>query len=457
MQIRTKLTLSFFIITFLLLSSSLVFIYLNFRNFIYSEFYSTLRSRALMTVMMVEKSNPELSFSNNSNTSEVSLAEHENVIIYDFSLKKLFAIDNSINISNQILTHVINQKEHKFNIGNTNALGIIHTTSSGKKLILIATDKFMSEDLVKLRNIMISTFFLFLMIILLTGFYFSRQALKPINTTVKNLKNIFPNDLTKRLVIQTQNNDEISKLNGNINSLLDRIEESFNTQKAFLSNVSHEIRNPLASIISSIQLKLSRNRSIEEYVDCLTSIHDDAKEMEHTLIQLMELARLSEDSTTTKFTEVRLDEVIWQTKAAIRKDYADASFIFDTTQFPHESESLKIWANEGLIKMALYNLFENACKFSPDHIAHLKIFINNEKQICVEIKDTAPVILETEKEIIFKPFYRRNITNKIKGTGIGLTLVARILKLHNAQIKITNDGEIGNVFTISFLGSENSN
>jgi hypothetical protein len=60
MQIRAKLTLTYFIISFILLISSLLFIYYSFRNYIYTEFYDTLRSKALMTVMMVEKSNPDL-------------------------------------------------------------------------------------------------------------------------------------------------------------------------------------------------------------------------------------------------------------------------------------------------------------------------------------------------------------------------------------------------------------
>jgi signal transduction histidine kinase len=234
----------------------------------------------------------------------------------------------------------------------------------------------MSEELASLRNIMIYTSFLFLLIIAVSGYYFSGQALAPINTTIRNLKEIFPNDLSRRLNINQKNKDEISRLNMTFNELLDRIEDSFNTQKGFLSNISHEIRNPLASIISTIQVKLTKEGTEDEYRQCLNSVLDDAREMEHTTLQLMELARLTDTGSKISFSSLRLDEMIWQAKASVRKNNPEYNFKFDTTAFPEDSDALIINGNETLIKIALYNLLENACKFSPDHTASVKVFID---------------------------------------------------------------------------------
>jgi signal transduction histidine kinase len=457
MQIRAKLTLTYFIISFILLISSLLFIYYSFRNYIYTEFYDTLRSKALMTVMMVEKSNPDLTFENDNQSSETSLSETENIIIYDLSFKKLFSINNKLNIENYILDNIVNKKELKFSLGNVNAIGIKHNTSIGKDIIIVATDKFMSEELASLRNIMIYTSFLFLLIIAVSGYYFSGQALAPINTTIRNLKEIFPNDLSRRLNINQKNKDEISRLNMTFNELLDRIEDSFNTQKGFLSNISHEIRNPLASIISTIQVKLTKEGTEDEYRQCLNSVLDDAREMEHTTLQLMELARLTDTGSKISFSSLRLDEMIWQAKASVRKNNPEYNFKFDTTAFPEDSDALIINGNETLIKIALYNLLENACKFSPDHTASVKVFIDGSNKIFIQIKDTAHIIDDHEKESIFKPFYRRKISTNVKGTGIGLTLVAGILKVHHAALEITNNDNSGNLFTLCFSGKDISN
>ncbi len=457
MQIRARLTLTYFIISFILLVSSLLFIYYSFRSYIYTEFYNTLRSKALMTVMMVEKSNPDLTYESDNQSSETSLSETENIIIYDLSFKKLFYLNKDLNIENHILNNIVNEKELKFSLGKVNAIGIKHNTSIGKDIIIVATDKFMSEELASLRNIMIYTSLLFLLILAISGYYFSGQALNPINTTIRNLKAIFPNDLSRRLHVDQKNNDEISRLNMSFNELLDRIEDSFNTQKGFLSNISHEIRNPLASIISTIQVKLSKDSKEDEYRQCLNSVLDDAREMEYITVQLMELARLTDAGSKISLIPIRLDEMIWQSKALVRKNNPEYTFKFDTTEFPEDSDALIINGNETLLKIALYNLLENACKFSPDHSASVKIFIDHSSKIFIQIKDTAPVISEKEKAFIFKPFYRLKFSSNVKGTGIGLTLVASILKVHHATLEITNNDNSGNMFTLCFSGKVISN
>ena len=241
------------------------------------------------------------------------------------------------------------------------------------------------------------------------------------------------------------------------NKLLDRIEDSFNTKKGFLSNISHEIRNPLASIISTIEVKLSKERKEDEYRQCLSSVLDDAREMEHTTVQLMELARLTDTSSKISFSPLRLDEMIWQAKALVKKNNPEYTFKFDTTQFPEDSYALIINGNETLIKIALFNLLENACKFSPDHTASVKIFTDHSRKIYIQIKDSAPVIDDHEKESIFKPFYRRKISSNVKGTGIGLTLVAGILKVHQTNLEITNNDNSGNLFTLCFPEKDISN
>ena len=132
-----------------------------------------------------------------------------------------------------------------------------------------------------------------------------------------------------------------------------------------------------------------------------------------------------------------------------QKNNPGYQFKFDTSSFPAEAEAFEIQANDALLKTAFVNLLENASKFSPDHIGYIKLYTSINQQIAVEIKDTANIINKLEMEQIFKPFYRSNITNNIKGSGIGLSLVASILKIHNAELTITNDKK-GNIFTVYF-------
>ena len=266
---------------------------------------------------------------------------------------------------------------------------------------------------------------------------------------MNEIDNILPSDLSKRLHVD-KNKDELSRLSITFNKLLDRIEDAFNIQKGFLSNVSHELRNPLASIISSIQVNLTKNRSEQEYKNCLENVLLEATELEHTSTQLMDLARISAKSDKILFGNLRIDELVWQAISIVGKTNAKYNFKVETEGMPEDQNQLIVNANESLLKTALINLIENACKFSKDNTANISVFSETEQLISVEIKDSARIIQEDEKEQIFKPFYRSEETKKIKGFGIGLSLVATILNTHEAKLSIRNNQNIGNIFKIQF-------
>ncbi|MBK8628422.1 MAG: HAMP domain-containing histidine kinase [Saprospiraceae bacterium] len=398
---------------------------------------------------MVVKNNPDLTFAEDDLVSdEINLPAKENIIIYSLDYKKLFAFHLEPDIPTAQLSSIAKKGEEKFSMGAYDAVGIRYKTNANKEFIVIAKGHFMSDELIRLRNIMIINFFLCLIVVAMSGYYFSGQALRPIVSTMNELDEILPADLTKR-INTGKNKDEISRLAISFNKLLDRIEEAFNVQKGFLSNVSHELRNPLASIIASIQVTLSKDRTEKEYKQCLESILNDASGLEQTSTHLMQLARLTAGSDKILLGPVRLDEIVWQSKAQVKKNNAGYSFSLDADDFPGDAALFEIIANEALLKTAFTNLMENACKFSPDHKASLKLYMTQNNEAAVGIGDTAPIINQKEVENIFKPFYRSTSTNKINGSGIGLSLVASILKIHNARLTIT-ESDKGNIFTVYF-------
>lgn len=450
MQIRTRLTIWFIIITAFLLLSSLFFIYYNFSNHVKSEYYKSLQSKALMTVAMLSKNQPEvLEIGQKTTKNNDLIPANDNILIYNTHLNKLFSFSEEPGINDHILKNILQSGEYKFNLGNYNAIGLKYTTNFGKELIIIAKGMFTSEELIRLRNILISTFFIFLFFTAIGGYYFSNKALLPITNTMNEIDHILPNDLSKRLNVD-KNKDELSRLSVTFNRLLDRIEEAFNIQKGFLSNVSHELRNPLTSIISSIQVTLAKDRSGDDYKKCLNSVLEDASELEQTSSQLMELARISAKSDKILFGKTRLDEIIWQSIALANKSNPNYNFKVETEEMPTDQNMLIINANESLLKTAFLNLFDNACKFSPNHNAIIRVFSERKDMIAIEIKDSARVIQENEKEQIFKPFYRSETTKNIKGFGIGLSLVATILNTHKAKLNIINNQNKGNIFKVQF-------
>jgi len=135
---------------------------------------------------------------------------------------------------------------------------------------------------------------------------------------------------------------------------------------------------------------------------------------------------------------------------SIRNVSEEYRLIIDVNQLPANENQLKIIGNETLLKTAISNLVENACKYSPDHTARIRIYFNNDHSPALDIIDNAQVIPDEERDLIFKPFYRSAAHSKIKGSGIGLSLVALIMNIHKFSLNITPNSVSGNVFTLKF-------
>lgn len=450
MQIKSKLTLQYIAIFSLLLVTAMSIIYISFRDELENQFYIALRTKALMTFTMMEKTNPDFDrqpFKTSSKPSEFSVKD--NIMIYTQSGDLLFSFSPENEVTPGIINKVLQMGEYKFPIDEYKAIGIKYKSTLGKDYVIIAKGQFMSEELVSLKSILFWTFLIVLLISAFVGYYFADRALLPINKVMNELDSFSSDDLSSRLT-PGRNKDEIARLTNNFNGLLARIEESFNIQKGFLSFISHEVRNPLAAINSRIEVYRMKDRSVEEYKSCLDSILKDARELEQMSAQLMQLTRITAGSDKVMFAPVRIDEMVWDVQNSIRNVSEEYRLIIDVNQLPANENQLKIIGNETLLKTAISNLVENACKYSPDHTARIRIYFNNDHSPALDIIDNAQVIPDEERDLIFKPFYRSAAHSKIKGSGIGLSLVALIMNIHKFSLNITPNSVSGNVFTLKF-------
>jgi signal transduction histidine kinase len=302
--------------------------------------------------------------------------------------------------------------------------------------------------LYKLRNILFWVFGIFISLVALAGWLFSGQALAPINRIMNQVDTLLPSDLTRRLDF-TDQNDELSRLTKTFNKLLDRVQNAFSTQKLFLSNISHELKNPMNVIISQLEIALTKDRSKADYQDTIVSVLEDVKELNDVSTKLMQLARINSDGTDIVFTWFRIDEALWQTRDSLLRSHPSFSANVQIIDLPESEESLLIWGNEQLLRTALYNLMENACKYSPENKVTVQLAFNN-GLILLEIQDSGAGIPEGEIPMIFNPFYRSSQTTMVRGSGIGLSLVDNIMKLHNVPMKLTSTLEVGTTFYLEF-------
>lgn len=452
MQIRSKLTLQFIILVAGILLLSLCFIYFKFRQMTEMEFYNNLRSKALMTAEMVLHEEDKLQLPKQVAEPETDdlLPFRENVTIYNSDLKMVFAFSpDGPTVPESRLRQLRTEDETCFQHGELLAIGMRHTSHTGREYIIVAESIFNSEELGNLRNILIISFLLGIGIVAAGGWFYAGQAMAPVSRIINQVDHILPSDLSARLDA-SNNHDEISRLVITFNRLLDRIQFAFRMQKSFISNVSHELKNPLSVILSQLEVALDKKRGAAEYHATLTSVLEDTRELSEVTEKLLQLARVHSEGTNITFEQVRLDEIMLQTRATLLKMHPDYHISFDIEGIPESEDQLCVNGNESLLRSAFQNLMDNGCKFSPDKKVEVKIGFDPAGKHFVEIADRGPGIPQKDLQLIFQPFYRSSQNIHVRGSGIGLSLVDSILKLHHVVLDVVSAQGKGTTFKLSF-------
>lgn len=448
MQIQAKLTFQFILIVAGILLFAMSFVYLQFHNILIDEFYNNLRSKAVMTAEMTVGYNNTIHALENPGDKGGDIDFYtENISIYDLEYNKIYTYNLSDKVfKNSILKEIVEYREHRFRNGKFRVLGILYTNKSGISYILISEAVFNRDYLHILAKILLWISVILLVIVAFTGWFFAGQALAPIRKIMNEVDGIQTSDLNFRLAT-AQKNDEISRLVVTFNNLLARIQHVFDTQKQFLSNISHELKNPLSIIISQLEVILVKPRSGDEYVETLHSVLEDVKSLNEASEKLMQLARISSENTLIK-TPVRIDELIWSARMVLRKTHPEYNVHIEIKNLPENESEIYVNGNEQLLKTALVNIMENSCKYSKEQWVKVVLSAHGAREIKIEISDEGIGIPEDELKLVYEPFFRSSISGDFKGSGIGLSLVKSILILHNIKYTLSNNRKGGTTTTL---------
>lgn len=457
MQIRAKLTILFLFNAASILAGVLLAVYFLFKKNTEEAFFEGLQSKAEMTAQTALR-NPE---SLKPLPPEWvppdgdTLPYRDNISLFNDAYERIFAVHTDVPpVSVKDLQDIYTQRETRFRHYNLHALGRVVNSAEGRPFVVVVEGFCDPTQLIQLRNILIISFFAGMALIAASGWYFSGQALAPMSDIVQEVENIQPSDLSRR-VATGESRDELAHLAATFNRLLDRVEQAFRLQRMFLSNVSHELKNPLQAIRSQLDVALSRERDPAAYRAALQSVLDDVDAMTEVEEKLHQLARIHNDPAAIPFSAVRLDELLWQTKEQLQKRRAYFKITLDFGEMPENEEFLNVRANEALLRTALLNLMDNACKYSPDHRAQVRIRFQPRGTHQVEIADNGHGIPADELPLIFEPFFRSPRHRQLKGTGIGLSLVQSILHLHQIALSVESPAKGGTIFRLVFSPLEN--
>jgi two-component system sensor histidine kinase ArlS len=452
MKIRTKIAFQFTLIVALILTLFSFALFFLIRNYTKVEFTNYLKDRAETTAsLLVKEKNVDkrlLKIVDHNTLSSLYAAE---VLVFNEKNEVSYNNLNSERIvyNPDLLQRIRKQREYVGEDKDMKVVGLMYYSETEKKDYLVlaqATDPYGDAKLDNIKQAMTIGLLIAIVLTVILSFVFAGQSLKPISHINQEVSGFSGRDFKKKL--STGNNkDEIAQLAMNFNQMLSRIESSFEMQRSFVSNASHELRTPLAAIKSEIQVALEKDRKPEEYKEILKSLNQDNQRLIQLTNGLLQLAKAEQGESHLMHKPVRVDEVLFEVQDEILALNPDYFISVDFEEIVEEDENLTVMGNKALLMTLFNNLFENACKYSNNHSAEVRIKFNKTNLI-VSVSDNGQGISKEDQEKVFEPFYRTNLAANYKGHGIGLSICKRIADIHKGKIVLRSEVGVGSTFVV---------
>jgi len=280
------------------------------------------------------------------------------------------------------------------------------------------------------------------------GYFLARKSLAPVVSMSSQAGRIGAANLYERLAIQNEK-DELGHLAQSFNSLLDRLNQSFEQQRRFMADASHELRTPIAILRGEAEVALSRQaRSPEEYRESLGVLHHEAERLTHIVEDLFTLTRADAGQYPLQPRDFYLEDLVGECVHSART-LALAKKI--SLQFEEATES-PIRADESLLRRMILNLLDNAIKYTP---AEGRVDVRCRRsadEYVLSISDTGPGIPVELQPRLFERFFRADKArsrseNDGGGAGLGLSISRWIAEAHHGRLELTRCDASGSTFT----------
>lgn len=275
------------------------------------------------------------------------------------------------------------------------------------------------------------------------AYFVSGQALKPLRKLSQQAEKI-DQDSISDIRLNEDTVKEFRQLSVSVNLMLDRLSESFATQRQFSGNAAHELRTPLAIMQTKLELFAAEHKNMEgdtaELVRSQAEQLDRLSKLVHTLLEMSNL------SSAPRSDRIELAPLVEE----IITDLTPLASQNDITM-EQDCDNVVITGSDALIYRLVFNLIENAVKYNRRG-GSVSVSVHKENNyVVVRVSDTGCGIPEEYRESIFQPFFRvdKSRSRQMGGVGLGLALVHEIAVLHGGSVRAEPGNKVGTVFIVT--------
>lgn len=284
-----------------------------------------------------------------------------------------------------------------------------------------------------------------ILVVSLMAFWIAGQALKPIELFSRRIEAITHDTLGERIDARTETR-ELAGLAGSFNTMLDRLQKVFESEKQLIADASHELKTPVAVIRLNCDVVLQRERTAEEYIEAVQEIRTVSDTIDTLVKDLLSLSRLDSGILSSKgFVTVSLNDCIRNALAMVHP-FVENRAIRVEAQL---GDDLTIAGDAGSLTEALLNILENGVKYNRDHGLLAVSTARSGADAVVTIRDTGVGIGTADAQRIFDRFYRADAARSADGSGLGLSIAKAVIEAHGGRISLESEPGQGSTFTVT--------
>lgn len=306
------------------------------------------------------------------------------------------------------------------------------------------------SQLADMQNKVAHTFYLSLAVTLFLSLtvmlFFARSVFKPLKKIRKATREYAKGNMEYRIPVNGQ--DEIGQLAASLNYMSKEIAKSDDFQKKFVANISHDFRSPLTSIKGYAQAMMDGIIEPEQYEKYLNIIVSETERLQNLTESILTLNRYDSNSLTIEKSSFDVNRIIRDTAALFEGKCRPKKIAIQLILCGHE---LMVYADKGKIQQVIYNLTDNAIKFSHQNSKIIiETAVHNDK-VFVSVKDFGIGIPKESISDVWNRFYKTDLSRgkDKKGSGLGLSITREIIYAHGETIDVISTEGVGSEFVFS--------